>query len=85
MMNKDLIDGRAECLVVMDNMNQYLRIDYTGDSLRVTDNGGYIKLHCFAPNLKGRFRVSIKVENILGYSVNQYEMERQTERIEDND
>ena len=84
-MNKDLKDSKSECVIEMDNTNHYLRIDYTGDSLRITDNGGYIKLHCFAPNLKGKFRVSIKVENIFEYKVNQYEMLRQTERIEDND
>lgn len=85
MMNKDLIDGKAECVVVMDNTNHYLRIDYTGDSLRVSDNGAFIKLYCFAPNLKGKFRVTIKVENILEYKSNRYDMERQSERIEDND
>ena len=78
MFNRDLVDGKAECVVVMDNTNHYLRIDYSGDSLRIIDNGGFIKLHCFAPSFKGKFRVSIKVENILHYKVNQ-------EELKDND
>lgn len=85
MINRNLIQSESECVVEMGNVNEYLRLDYTGDSLRVTDNAGYIKLHAFAPKGKGKFRVTIKVENIRQYEVNRYNMERQTERIEDND
>lgn len=68
MINGNLVENSSKCVIEMNNQNEWLRVDCTGDSLRVSDNAGYIKLHSFAPKGKAMFRVTIVVEALTSYS-----------------
>jgi hypothetical protein len=76
MVNENLKESTAKTIVLMSQQSPSIRIDHTGDSLRVSDLAGYIKLHAFAPGGKGNFRVTITVESIDSYAQRSYDQLR---------
>lgn len=57
-------NNSASTDVMMCETFHRLRIEYHGDSVRITDDAGYIKLHCFAGKGRHSFRVKIFVESV---------------------
>lgn len=86
MSNENIIQTKGKCEFVIEPNGNYIRLECHPNTMLVIDAAGYIKLQLHS-GTKNRtaFRVKIIAETILEYRVNRYEMERQTERIEDND
>lgn len=86
MSNENIIQSKGECDLVIEPNGNNLRIECHPNTMLVIDAAGYIKLQLHS-GTKNRtaFRIKIIAETFLEYKANRYDMERQTERIGDND
>jgi hypothetical protein len=64
MLKTNIRDSKASVELILSDQNDFCRIEYFGDLVRVIGRDNFIKLLTYRANHNGSFRVKIEVESI---------------------